>query len=175
MFGTPVIKMCLFVEKEIHIVQINCQKSKIAAVQLMKQEFKIALVTEPCKRGDKLVYVDTENYKVFSGQKKPRAAILISRDINAWEVNEYTDKDMAVVMVKVRNKNWIICSLYLDINLKIEKESFIKLLDFARKNSVPMLIGTDSNSHSVSWGAAEDNTRGGELEDLINVNKLHIF
>ena len=158
-----------------YFIQINCQKSRIATVELFRQKFEIALITEPCKRGNNLAYVDRNDYNIFAGKTSPRAAIAITRRINAWELNEYTDGDMVTVSVKLDGKEWIVCSLYLDIKMYAEKELFSKLITHANNNSIPLIVGSDSNSHSTAWGSDTENERGRILEDLLNRNNLFVI
>jgi hypothetical protein len=59
---------------------------------------------------------------------------------------------------------WV-CSVYLDIKKPV-KGSWVKVLDAARKASMPVLLGIDLNSHSFLYGDRE-NRRGLEMEDII--------
>jgi hypothetical protein len=55
--------------------------------------------------------------------------------------------------------------VYLDIKKPV-KSSWVKVLDSARKSSMPVLLGIDSNSHSYLYGDRE-NRCGIEMEDVI--------
>jgi hypothetical protein len=59
---------------------------------------------------------------------------------------------------------WV-CSVYLDIKKPV-RGNWVKVLDAARKASMPVLLGIDSNSHSFLYEDRE-NRRGLEMEDII--------
>ncbi len=42
-----------------------------------------------------------------------------------------------------------------------------QLLEFWDSKRIPLIVGADSNAHSVLWGCEETNKRGEELEELI--------
>ena len=42
-----------------------------------------------------------------------------------------------------------------------------QLLEFCNSKRIPLIVGADSNAHSVLWGCKETNKRGEDLEELI--------
>ena len=54
----------------------------------------------------------------------------------------------------------------MDVNESIEQEFFISLLEYSSHNELPLLIGTDTNCHSLMFGN-DSNKRGIDLEELL--------
>ena len=61
----------------------------------------------------------------------------------------------------------------MDINLDVEQAFLQNIFDYSLQKGLPLLIGMDSNSHSVFFGR-ETNSRGEELEELIMKNSLQV-
>ena len=57
-------------------------------------------------------------------------------------------------------------SLYMDVNSEIEQEFITKILTYSSDNGLPIIIGADTNSHTLITGQ-DTNRRGLELEELI--------
>ena len=51
-------------------------------------------------------------------------------------------------------------AVYFDINLTVRLQKFIKLLEIWDSKRIPLIVGVDSNAHSVLWGCEETNKRG---------------
>jgi len=58
-------------------------------------------------------------------------------------------------------------------NIK-ENSNLEKLIDFCSTNRIPLLLGVDSNAHSILWGSESTNGRGEDLEDLILAKDLSV-
>ncbi len=66
------------------------------------------------------------------------------------------------------NGQTVYCTaVYLDINLTVRLQKFVQLLEFCDSKRIPLIVGADSNAHSVLWGCEETNKWGEELEELI--------
>ena len=102
--------------------------------------------------------------------KKPRAAIIASKNLNLWMETDLSDADMVtckyITGVKDMPEIYIV-SLYADIE---EKKNIVHpklkgLLRKCRKNNIGCMILGDSNSHSWLWGSPKTNDRGKVFED----------
>ena len=60
----------------------------------------------------------------------------------------------------------------MDINETINSPNLINLINYAASSKVPLIIGSDTNSHHKLWGNKDCNKRGEELLDLINAHGL---
>jgi len=92
-------------------------------------------------------------YYVKSNTKKCRAAIAFNNNINFWPMPEFSCEDVACGSVKRNDMEIIICSVYMDINLNEIPSKLQDLCDFCNSNNKKLIICTDSNSHSMLWGA----------------------
>ena len=58
-------------------------------------------------------------------------------------------------------------AVYLDINLTVRLLKFVQLLEICDSKRIPLIVGADSNAHSVMWGCEETSKRGEDLEELL--------
>ncbi len=114
--------------------------------------------------------------KVGKDKERPRAALYISKGIQAWELPEHTNLDMVSCMVTVGGKlqRLIVTSLYLDIRKPAWPATLDGLVSYCRRLRLQLLILADTNAHSVLWGQ-ETNPRGEMLEQGIAAADLQIF
>ena len=54
----------------------------------------------------------------------------------------------------------------MDVNVCIEQDFLVSLLDYSNQKELPLLIGTDTNCHSLMFGN-DSNKRGIELEEIL--------
>ncbi len=118
------------------------------------------------KEGYTLVHVEDFNRTV-------RATILVRNSLQAWRVDRLCSVDTEVVSVVVNNKTVYIASVYCDKDYKL-RVVLGKLLKYCNEHRVPLLIGMDSNAHSGIWGCDENNSRGDEVEDLLDEHELAV-
>ena len=106
--------------KSITIRQINMNKSKNAHSELERLLFDkkktIVLVQEPALCRGKVLGL--ANFKTVAISSKARAAILISRDIDATPVAMFIDQDLVLCQIKTNNGGLLIGSIYCDILVK---------------------------------------------------------
>ena len=156
------------------IRQINLQKSKVAAVELGRKEGdQLLLITEPYTVFNKVSLLNTTLGRSWATRTaKPRAAIWANNNLQPWLVEEFTDEDICTIAISLRGRTTYVASAYFDINLTARMPKFMSLLEFCRTGGIPLLVGADSNSHSVLWGCEDTNNRGIELEDVIIEHQL---
>ncbi len=58
-------------------------------------------------------------------------------------------------------------AVYFDINLTVRLQNFVQLLEFCDSKRIPLIVGADSNTHSVLWGCEETNKRDEDFKDQI--------
>ena len=121
-----------------------------------------------------------KGYSTFSVSVdvRPRAAILVSQDIEAWPLVEHINKDLVTILVKIdmngARKEVAVCSAYLpydQVGLPPTRE-LEGVVSFCRNKKIPLLIGCDSNSHHEVWGSTGNNARGEALLDFIGSTDL---
>ncbi|CAB4045864.1 Hypothetical predicted protein, partial [Paramuricea clavata] len=161
----------------IKVIQINLNKSKLAAVELgKKDEYEVALITEPYTYGKIPTLLDGCQDKLRSTiAVKPRACIRVDPRLKPWLVEEFTDMDMATVAIKSGGKVVYMASIYLDINLPVEKVKMTELIQCCHRKKIPLVMGLDTNSHSPLWGCEETNPRGQHLEEIIHSSGISVL
>jgi len=159
----------------VHIGQINLQKSKVASVELNKRNYVITLITEPYNYKNNVAALDKRVADVFYALKtNPRAALRCSPDLKPWLVSEFTGRDICTIAVKIEGTQTYVSSVYLDITIPTRNQKMVDMIDRCENEGIALILGMDSNSHSVLWGCQESNTRGVEMEDLIAEKNLRV-
>ena len=113
---------------------------------------------------------------------KPRAGIWVEETIrkryNCTQLHQFCNQDTTTLSfdidyVKGGSKKLIVASVYMpsyDINKKFICEPVTTLLrnltSFASNNNYDLIIGADTNAHSISWHCPTDNTRGLAISDF---------
>jgi hypothetical protein len=111
---------------------------------------------------------------------KPRACILVSNDIQASLLQEFSDSDMVAVRITYkRNKieHTICCSVYLPFDAPDPPPSVMlrSVVAFAEANNIQIKIGCDANSHHVAWGSTDTNSRGAAALEYIASSNLEFL
>ena len=167
-------------ESEMKVVrygQINLHKSKAATAELNRRvEYDVAFITEPYAPYG-LVRIEAGKGCIISsrGTKKnpPRACLRLC--LPSWPMDEFTNRDMATAMIRLEGGDFCVASLYLDIDYKVNNESFIQLIERCESQGTPLIMGLDSNAHSQLWGCEESNQRGEELEAILLEHEMVVL
>lgn len=170
---------------DLKIAQINllhCKKATYTHCRSLRvEQTNISLIEEPWVRGnkihgfgqlhDRLLYCKTGT--------RPRAAIYVEPDVNAMMLNQYTTDDVAAMRVCRSNANggdFVVVSAYLpyDSDVPPPGPALSKIVEFCEKERIPLLIGSDSNSHHVIWGSSNINLRGEQLVQYLMSTDLMV-
>ena len=92
--------------------------SKISQMNKLKQDLFIICVQEP--------YIHNKSHvrrplscKVYCNKEKPRTAIYTHNNLhNTWFLEHLSNRDSTVIQTRIKNKDTIVASIYLDITLK---------------------------------------------------------
>ena len=103
--------------------------------------------------------------------KDPRASIISNLEL--VEISSLCTKDSAVAIIKHHGGTYLLVSLYMDINLEVGGEHVSNILNYAARLNIPILVGADTNCHTIMFGP-ESNRRGLDLEELILNNGLRV-
>ena len=164
-----------------HFLQCNLQKAKqaqmlfngkVGGLNKSSSQF-ICLVQEPYV-GKQSVALQPNSCKKYYIGKQPRAIIYTDKARDSWMVESLSTSDMIVIHTKIENQETLVVSSYLDINNDaVITNELEELLAFATRKGLAVLIGMDSNCHSVIYGL-ETNTRGEKLEEFIAETGLEV-
>ena len=174
---------------EIGVIQINLHKSK-AATSLLSQKMlehtnslHIALITEPHTNGGKIPNIDgRHHHKIYAtSSEAPRACIIMNNTLNYMEITELQSRDTTAVLVDTSTvtgkKHTIFASIYQppQYDNQPPTKEFMKIVQYATNNNLPLIIGCDTNGHHQMWGSKTNNKRGINLaEYILKVNMQSI-
>ena len=107
--------------KELEFIQINLKKAFSAAVELNSslKETKeyVALLTEPYIYNGKVASAPPES-TVLSEGAEPRAAIIANKSVRITKIDQLSNRDCIVGIIKTEKERIIIASIYMDIKKK---------------------------------------------------------
>jgi len=168
---------------KLRYVQINLQHCRNACDSLLtlmiQNKIDIALIQEPWidkARVKGLNHKDfTLIYKIpLEETGKPRSCILVSKNLNAFLLSDYSDQDITSVILEGNNKSLVLVSAYLPHDDEAPTDTLRKLVISQEKKKNYLLIGTDANARHEVWGSSSTNERGECLLDFINLYNLSI-
>ena len=150
----------------------DCIANKIQAFNNKQTEY-IICVQEPYVYGSKHAR-KPKSCNTYCSDNSPRTAIYLSKNLIAWFIESLSTRDITVIQTKIKSRETLVVSVYLDITLKeVIPDSLTKVMKYARDKRLAILLCIDSNCHSSSFGT-DDNKRGEVLEDFIAANNLKI-
>ncbi len=97
----------------VSILQANLQKSKVSTSELNHWSYDIALVQEPNVGAPGRVGLVEAPKKVYC-KGQARAAIIIKENIDFWPVESLTNRDLAAVVVRIRNNELMLLHTYTE-------------------------------------------------------------
>ena len=177
--------------RTLEITQINLQHAHEPSLTLKKNiDFSLDLsiphaicVQEPlCNTSNNNPKDIPETYFCFnlpSDKTAPRAAIYASKLLyeNCLPHIELSDRDTYTISIKDPtniNKRLFICSAYLPYEEKIKNGKFIETIKKANQSKQGLIICADTNSQSRQWGNKITNSRGHQLEEIIDEYDLSL-
>jgi len=158
--------------------QINLRKSRVASAEANTRVSDIMFITEP--------YINPKTKKaggldqsmgmiLTSSSDSPRAALRIRKDLHPWLIDGLSDGDICTAEIWISNQRVVVCSAYLDITYSPVNVLLSKVSSYCASNHLALVVGMDSNSHSLMWGCEEENSRGTTLEDWLVTNNLTVL
>ena len=93
-----------------------------------------------------------------------RASIMSNLDIT--EISSLAHRDAAVATIEVEGGSYLLVSLYMDIQERIDQDFMNNILAYANERNMSLVIGADSNCHTTLTGPTA-NKRGLDLEELL--------
>ena len=170
-------------QTQMKILQINLHHAKAASAVLSRrficQQIGMALIQEPWTVGNLIKGLPKQSGKLIydNGTQNPRAAILVSSQVNCIPIPEFISRDLVAVMIEVlgeRGKQEIVvASAYFpgDSDTTPPSEGR-RLVAHLKKKGLNFLIGCDANAHHTVWGSSDINNRGEYLFDYLITNNI---
>lgn len=161
----------------IGVTQINLHRAKAASYTLAKtMEQKcssIVLVQEPWTIGENICgrLPHTSLHIGVCNGLRPRA-VIYTRGVRAWKLVTLSGRDLVAVQVKSPDgQDIVLASAYMAAEKPAPTQEVRDLVAFCEQRDLPLIIGSDCNSHNTVWGSTDTNPRGDDLfEFLIQSN-----
>ena len=100
-----------------------------------------------------------------------RAGIYISaaKSFSFLPLAEFTGRDVSAGLLESGelSKPIIIASVYMDGLIASIPELFLNLIEYCKRERIPLLVGSDTNAWSSFWSSPEDNKRGEMVEEVV--------
>lgn len=109
-------------------------------------------------------------YKVIleaTCQAVPRAALFITNSLQSVSLGHLNTPDCAAAQMKWNSIEILIASVYLDEDDDLPSPWLVELVEYGDDRNMAILIGMDSNAHSLFYSQAVTDERGSNLEDFI--------
>ena len=157
------------------VLQLNMQHSKAATgnlAQLLQGKTSfVALIQEPYLVKGRVVGLHKVGCVMTGGShdtnKGPRAAVVVSGDIQAWILPHLSDRDITSVRVEggMRGKPLIMASVYMENaeGASCPPAKLKELAAYCEDKDLPLIVGADANAHHVYYGSTDTN----ESEELV--------
>ena len=159
------------------ITQINLKRKYNAWGTLLAnihgRKNPIILASEPYtnnKHQLQNINKDLNSYYCKNGVTRPRAAIVVHKSLEpkCWELQNFTTPDQVAIKIRIDSKELILASSYMDINGPVPPPETTPLAKFALDNKLPLIMGSETNSHHTLWGNRLCNERGEELLEFLS-------
>jgi len=142
---------------------------------LGKFETVIVLIQEPWAIGSKICGLGSKERDVFVGKtdgKLPRAGILVSKQIDATLMPEFSCRDLTSILltgeINGHKINMVFASCYMPVDSQElpPTQALFDLVSYCKSKFLRLVVGTDSNAWHSTWGSISDNARGIALMDF---------
>lgn len=184
-----------FVRVKLSIKQINLHHCK-GATALIDRSMKrsqtnidnqhvknLVLVQEPWVRNGNIEGFDKSHNTVYSltHGRRARTCIIAEKSLNLTLLPSFCDGDTTVVSIMTYeegiNKEILVCSGYLPYDScgYVMNPKIVELIEYAKLQNIPVILGLDANAHHILWGSKDINDRGASLIEFISTTNLEIL
>ena len=126
----------------------DCIANKIQTFNKKQTEF-IICVQEPYVYGSKHAR-KPKSCNARCSDNNPRTAIYLSKNIVAWYIESLSTRDITVIQTKIKSRETLVVSVYLDITLKeVILDSLTTVMRYARDKRLAILLCIDSNCQAL--------------------------
>ena len=129
----------------------------------------------------------SKNHRLYLGKpnSKNRAGIITSKDAKTWQVHQYCCEDVCTIGMHLHDGTVLaMSSVYMEYTQPTPGKPrpqpppppILKdLAAFCKRKGWLLVVGSDSNCHSTSFGSSNDNQRGFELMEWLSTTDLHVL
>jgi hypothetical protein len=109
------------------------------------------------------------------GDRKARAFILMTKNIQAWPLLQFSDRDIMAVSTQLAHGRVVFASVYMPYEDSYPPASKVReLIAYCETRKLPLIIGCDSNAHHPFWGSSNVNKRGEQLLEYLMSTTLNV-
>jgi len=149
------------------LAQVNIHHAKAASAVLARmftqQHLGLALVQEPWNNnGIKGLYTDDSKVIWDHRDPLPRTCIMVRKCINYTILSEFLTRDCVPLIIQAIGAahTTVVASAYLAGDGPCPPPEIVGLVNYCRREKLPLLIGCDANAHHEVWGSSDTNQRG---------------
>ncbi len=95
--------------------------------------------------------------------ERPRTCIVVRNDIDFFCISEFLTQDLVVVQLYFPGET-----------PTAPPEAVGNLVEYCRRNKLPLIMGCDANAHHTEWCSTDCNTQGEPLIEFIASMNLSI-
>ena len=90
-----------------------------------------------------------------------------------WELTQFTTADQIAIKIQIKNKEVVLCSAYMEGGkATVPPNEITKIVEYTKKHKIPLIMGTDTNSHHYLWGDKKSDKRGENLLAYLDSQEL---
>lgn len=172
---------------KLEFFQCNLQHCKAAAVEVNNLKFKshqfIGMIQEPYIVKNEVKIIDKVKYQIIfhKGEGKVRSCILASRSCDLFPLTQFCTGDLTVGSLNLKINNVarliVIASCYMPSEADVlpPRNDVMNLVAYCKRKNLPLILGSDANSHHVVWGSSNCNPKGDSLLEFILSSNLGIL
>jgi hypothetical protein len=111
------------------------------------------------------------------GQTRAGIYILAPNTFTFLPLHRFTGRDISIGLLESKEltQTMVIASVYMDSLIPQVPDLLLDLIDYCKKEQLPLLFGADTNSWSSFWSSQEENKCGKMIEELVITEGLEIY
>jgi hypothetical protein len=133
------------------IYSINCHKSYSSNLELIKllPSNAITCVQEPHLSLGKISKFGPDLRILHGTGERIRACLVYNKDFKAMLIPELSTPDIATAIFCLKSLTLVVASVYMDRRVDLPLPLLEKIAEYACQNKFGLLIGADTNCHSI--------------------------
>ena len=165
--------------------QVNLHRARAAAANIShyitRNGIDIALIQEPWAPKEQVLGINLKGHKVIwcKNDGRPRTAIIIGKNIKHVCLSEFLTRNLvpieANVLIGGASRKVVLASAYFAGDREAPPGEVLRLATYCKNHNIPLLIGSDANAHSESWGSTDTNTRGELILEFLSQADLTTY
>ena len=164
----------------VKVIQINLHHSKAASAALLlrlaERGEDVALIQEPWTHNGKILGLGAKGYKLLYANctGNLRSCILAKNHLNIFILTDYSDADTVTTACETgETVVWLTSCYMAHDHVDPPPHKLVHdMVNAAKNQQTPIIIGADANAHHHIWGSSDTNTRGECILDFLLCNNL---